>query len=56
MVEDMGVDTGVDLDAITCELERAGVSAFCDSYGELLSRIETVLQRVTLGREPSSAP
>ncbi|HEX5857486.1 MAG TPA: transaldolase [Microbacterium sp.] len=49
-------EAGVDLDAITRELERAGVSAFCDSYGELLSRIETVLQRVTLGREPSSAP
>jgi transaldolase len=36
---------GVDLDAITGQLERAGVSAFCDSYRELLSRIETVLQR-----------
>ena len=49
-------EAGVDFDAITRELERAGVSAFCDSYRELLSRIETVLQRVTVGREPISAP
>ena len=31
---------GVDLDAITAELERQGVQAFCDSYAELLSCIE----------------
>ncbi len=31
---------GVDLDAITSELERQGVQAFCDSYAELLSCIE----------------
>ena len=31
---------GVDLDAITLELERRGVQAFCDSYAELLSCIE----------------
>ena len=30
----------VDLDAITAELEREGVEAFCDSYGELLAAIE----------------
>jgi hypothetical protein len=30
----------VDLDAITSELERQGVQAFCDSYAELLSCIE----------------
>src|SRR4051794_29263558 len=41
-------DAGVELDAITRQLERAGVSAFCDSYRELLSRIETVLLRVTV--------
>jgi transaldolase len=31
---------GVDLDAITSELEREGVQAFCDSYAELLRCIE----------------
>ena len=31
---------GVDLDAITAELERDGVQAFCDSYAELLRCIE----------------
>jgi transaldolase len=31
---------GVDLDAITARLERAGVEAFCRSYEELLDRIE----------------
>jgi transaldolase len=30
---------GVDLDAITAELERDGVRSFCDSYQELLDRI-----------------
>ena len=43
-------EAGVDLEAITRRLERSGVSAFCDSYRELLSRIETVLQRATLAR------
>jgi transaldolase len=41
---------GLDLEAITRELERAGVRAFCDSYRELLSRIDTVLRRVTVSR------
>ena len=31
---------GVDLDAITAELERDGVQAFCDSYAELLRCID----------------
>jgi transaldolase len=31
---------GVELDAITAELEREGVQAFCDSYAELLRCIE----------------
>ena len=31
---------GVDLDAITAQLEREGVRAFCDSYAELLRCIE----------------
>jgi transaldolase len=37
---------GVDLAAITAELEREGVRGFCDSYRELLDCIETKLQRV----------
>jgi transaldolase len=32
---------GIDLDAITAELEREGVRSFCDSYHELLHCIET---------------
>ena len=43
-------EAGVDLEAITRELERAGVRAFCDSYRELLSRIDAVLRRVTVAR------
>ena len=37
-------DEGIDLDAVTSELEREGVSSFCDSYHELLDCIETKLQ------------
>jgi transaldolase len=36
-------DEGVDLDAITAQLEREGVEAFCRSYRELLQRIEDTL-------------
>ena len=32
---------GIDLDAIAAQLERDGVRSFCDSYHELLARIET---------------
>jgi transaldolase len=41
---------GVDLDAVTAELERAGVRSFCDSYHELLASIETVLQQTAVTR------
>ncbi len=34
-------EAGVDLGALTAELERDGVHAFCDSYHELLACIET---------------
>jgi len=34
---------GVDLDAITAELEREGVRSFCASYRELLDRIAALL-------------
>jgi transaldolase len=37
---------GIDLDAITAELEREGVRSFCDSYQELLACIETKLQGI----------
>jgi transaldolase len=36
-------DEGLDLDAITSELEREGVRSFCESYGELLACIEAKL-------------
>jgi transaldolase len=35
---------GVDLDAVTAQLEREGVQAFCDSYRQLLARIEGKLR------------
>jgi transaldolase len=41
---------GVDLDAITTQLERDGVRSFCDSYHALLARIETVLPRIAATR------
>jgi transaldolase len=34
-------EAGIDLDAVTSELEREGVGSFCDSYRELLDCIET---------------
>jgi transaldolase len=36
-------DAGLDLTAITAQLERAGISAFCDSYRQLLDCIESKL-------------
>ena len=38
---------GLDLDAITAELEREGVESFCRSYRELLGCIETKLAAIT---------
>jgi transaldolase len=37
-------DAGIDLHAVTSELEREGVRSFCDSYHELLGCIEVKLQ------------
>jgi transaldolase len=37
-------DAGIDLGAVTSELERDGVRSFCDSYRELLDCIETKIQ------------
>jgi transaldolase len=39
--------SGVDLDAITAELEREGVESFCDSYRQLLGCIESKLRVVS---------
>jgi transaldolase len=39
-------DAGVDLTAITTELEREGVESFCASYRELLNSIEMRLTRL----------
>jgi transaldolase len=46
---------GVDLDTITAELERAGVESFCQSYEELLRRIETKLAATVLEVSDSRA-
>ena len=46
---------GIDLDAITAELERAGVESFCQSYKELLRRIEGKLAAIVLGVSDSRA-
>jgi hypothetical protein len=37
---------GLDLGAISAELEREGVQAFCDAYHELLQCIESKLGAV----------
>jgi transaldolase len=47
--------TGIDLDAITGELERKGVDGFCASYRELLDCIETKVHSATPGDEVGSA-
>jgi len=39
---------GVDLEAITRKLEHEGVQAFCDSYQQLLSCIESKLGSLTV--------
>jgi transaldolase len=44
-------DAGIDLAAVTTELEREGVRSFCDSYRDLLACIEAKLgQGVAAGR------
>jgi transaldolase len=52
-VLDEAAGAGVDLDAIATELEREGVQAFCNSYRELLDRIESSAER--LGSAPSGS-
>jgi transaldolase len=43
-------EAGIDLATVTAELEREGVSAFCDSYRELLGCVESKLRATTAGR------
>jgi transaldolase len=43
---------GVDLPAITRQLEREGVQGFCDSYGELLACIEAKLLAIAPPARP----
>ena len=40
---------GIDLDAVTAELEREGVQSFCDSYHQLLDCIERKPTRCPVG-------
>ena len=42
-------DAGIDLTAVTDELERDGVKSFCASYDELSERIESKLSAVAVG-------
>jgi transaldolase len=46
-------DAGIDLDAITAQLEREGVRSFCDSYHHLLDCIET---KVRTSHTPTLTP
>jgi transaldolase len=41
-------DAGIDLQAVTSELEREGVRSFCRSYDELLTCVATKADRVVL--------
>ena len=50
-----GADAGIDLDAITAQLEREGVRSFCDSYHALLDCIETKLGRSPEPRRSTSS-
>jgi transaldolase len=42
-------NAGIDLEAVTCELEGDGVRSFCDSYHELLSCIQAKVQTLRVG-------
>ena len=49
-VVDAVTDAGLDLAAITAQLERDGVSLFCESYRELLACIDDKLVTAALKR------
>ena len=40
---------GIDIAAVTAELEREGVQSFCDSYDQLLERIDSKVNKVSAG-------
>ena len=42
---------GIDLAAITAQLEREGVQSFCASYHELIDRITTKTEATALTRD-----
>jgi transaldolase len=46
---------GVDLAAITAQLEREGVESFCASYHELIDRIETKTEGSVMATERHDA-
>ena len=46
---DEAAQAGIDLRAVTDELEREGVKSFCDSYAQLSERIESKLAAVAVG-------
>ena len=48
-------DAGIDLAAITAQLEREGVQSFCDSYHELLDCIETKTEGSLMATERPDA-
>ena len=49
-------DAGIDVAAITAQLEREGVRSFCDSYVELLACIEAKARlRIAHGKDPAGA-
>ena len=47
-------DAGIDLDAITAQLEREGVRSFCESYEQLLGRIEAKAEGKDRGRSDAN--
>ena len=48
-------EAGIDLKAVTDELEREGVKTFSDSYAELSERIESKLSAVAVGASSADA-
>jgi transaldolase len=46
-------EAGIDLRAVTDELERDGVKLFCESYAELSDRLESKLSAVAVGASRS---
>jgi transaldolase len=48
-------DAGIDLAAITAQLEREGVQSFCASYHELIDRIKTKIEGSVMATERPDA-